>query len=157
MHLYLFGFFITSRFHCPDVITVKRHMNNWAALQRSPRAQELIEAALNRWGRENLLDWPTKLGIIVQKTDERSLVYCVEALYTRMWRSGNKDPYVTSGLAEVIAEILWAKSYMASFLRLYPDVFNARCNSSDASTTVEECATQSIIRMAKCYLDSPGP
>ena len=103
------------------------------------------------------MDWPTKLGIIVQKTDERSLVYCVEALHTRMWRSGNKDPYVNSGMADVIAEILWAKSYMASFLRLYPYVFNACCRSSDASTTVEERATQSIISMAKRYLDSPHP
>ena len=56
--------------HCPDVRNVrnvKRHMDNWAALQGRPRAQELIEAALMRWG---LAAW--KLGIIVQKpTNDR--------------------------------------------------------------------------------------
>ena len=50
-----------------------------------------MEAAVHRWGRENLLDCPTKLGIIVQKTAAATLGYCVEALYTRMWRKGQKD------------------------------------------------------------------
>ena len=35
-------------------------------------------AALNRWGRDKLLDWPTKLGHIDQKTDSTTLGYVVE-------------------------------------------------------------------------------
>ena len=53
--------------HCPDTKTVKMHMVNWAAIKKCPAALDLIEAAVNRWGRDNLLDWPTKLGIIVSE------------------------------------------------------------------------------------------
>ena len=95
--------------HCPDTKTVKRRMDNWAAIQKCPAAMDLIEAAGNRWGRDNLLDWPTKLGIIVQKSDATSLGYVVESLYTRMWRMGQKDPYGSSALGDVISEILWGE------------------------------------------------
>ena len=74
-------------------------MDNWTSLQRSPVAVQLLEASVNRWGRENLLDWPTKIGIIVTKTDAASLGYVVESLYTRMWRKNNKDPYAGAPLA----------------------------------------------------------
>ena len=93
--------------HCPDENTVKRHMDNWSALENCPTAMQLIEAAVSRWGRDNLLDWPTKLGIIVQKTDSASLGYAVEALYTRMWRKGQKDPYGSGALGAVVNEIMW--------------------------------------------------
>ena len=36
--------------HCPDTKTVKRHLDNWAAIQKCPAALSLIEAAGNRWG-----------------------------------------------------------------------------------------------------------
>ena len=114
--------------HCPDAKTVKRHMDNWAAIQKCPTVLDLIEAALNHWGRDNLLDWPTKLGKIVQKTNSSSICYVTEALYTRMWRMGMKDPYSVSALDDIIAEILWARTYVTSFLRKYPEVF-AGCNS----------------------------
>ena len=102
-----------------------------------------------------MLDWPTKLGIIVQKTDATSLGYVVESLYTRMWRTGQKDPYSSSALGDVISEILWGKTYVASFLRKYPEVLNTCCNS-DASTTADaSVATSQSIKTAKSYLDSP--
>jgi hypothetical protein len=149
--------------HCPDIRAVKRHMDNWAAIQTCPAASDLIDAALNRWGRDNLLDWPTKLGLIVQKTDSTSLVYVIEALYARMWRTGQKDPYSTGrgGLADVIDEILWGKIYLASFLRKYPDVFSTCCNS-DASTVADSSVTAAAsvaaantIQTIKSYFDSP--
>ena len=139
--------------HCPDTKTVKRHMDNWAAIQKCPAALALIEAAGNRWGRDNLLDWPTKLGIIVQKTDATSLGYVVESLYTRMWRTGLKDPYSASALGDVISEILWGKTYVASFLRKYPEVLNSCCDSN-ASTTAIVAASESI-KTVKSYLDNP--
>ena len=43
-------------FSCPDVLTVQRHMNNWAAIARSGTALQLIESAVQRWGRSNLLE-----------------------------------------------------------------------------------------------------
>ena len=54
---------------CPDVQTVDRHMANWGPIQKHTRVWQLIEAAVQRWGRNNLLDWPTKIGVIVSKTD----------------------------------------------------------------------------------------
>jgi hypothetical protein len=140
--------------HCPDTKTVKRHMDNWAAIQKCPAAMNLIEAAGNRWGRDNLLDWPTKLGIIVQKTDLTSLGYVVESLYTRMWRTGQKDPYSSIALGDAISEILWAKTYVASFLRKYPEVLNTCCNS-DAFTTAQATAASRSIKTVKSYLDNP--
>ena len=137
--------------HCPDTKTVKRHLDNWAGILKCPAALDLIEAAVNRWGRDNLLDWPTKLGIIVQKTDSTTLGYVVETLYTRMWRMGQKDPYACSGLGDAISEILWVKNYVAAFLRNYPAVFNTDCNSLPPHKPVDVDA----IRLAKSYMHSP--
>ena len=137
-------------FHCPDIKTVKRHMENWTALRRCPAVLNIIESAANRYGRDNMLDWPTKLGLIVQKTDASSMTFVVESLYARMLRLGQKGPFSTSGLGEVIAEILWGKTYVASMMRKYPEVFNTRCNS-DASTTAEE----PVSKTAKASIDSP--
>ena len=55
--------------HCPDTKTVKRHLDIWAGILKCPAALDLIEAAVSRWGRDNLLDWPTKVGLIVQNID----------------------------------------------------------------------------------------
>ena len=43
-------------FSCPDVLTVQRHMNNWTAIARNAKALQLIESAVQRWGRNNLLE-----------------------------------------------------------------------------------------------------
>ena len=41
---------------CPDVKTIQRHMTNWAAIARNAKALQLIESAMQRWGRNNLLE-----------------------------------------------------------------------------------------------------
>ena len=58
---------------------MERHLLNWAALQTSPRALQLIESAVQRWGRGNLLDYPTKVGVVVSKTGHVTMTYVVEA------------------------------------------------------------------------------
>ena len=141
--------------HCPDVKTVKRHIDNWAALQRCPAALALLEASANRWGRDNLLDWPTKLGIIVQKTDPGSIGYVVEALYTRMWRMNQKGPYSANALGDVIAEILWARTYIASFLRKYPELLKLGCNSEASASTNEGASANQSVQMARARIDRP--
>ena len=137
--------------HCPDTKTVKRHLDNWAAILKCPSALNLIEAAVNRWGRDNLLDWPTKLGLIVQKTDSATLAYVVEALYARMWRMKQKDPYACSALGDAISEILWARHYVTALLCTYPAVFNTGCNSDSQSNKADVPA----IQRAKTYMHSP--
>ena len=144
--------------HCPDTKTVKRHMDNWAALQKCPTAMALMDAATNHWGRDNLFDWPTKVQIICQKTDGTTLDYVAASLYTQMWRKEQKDPYSSGALGDVIAEIIWGKAYVASLLRKFPEVLNPSCNS-DAPATADHplsaiAAAQSI-KTVKSYLDNP--
>ena len=100
--------------------TVDIFLGNWAHAEQNPKVLELIEAAVQRWGRNNLLDWPTKIGIIISKTDAASLLYAVEALYTQMWRKGSADPYGAAELKKVIPEILWIRQYVLACRRQYP-------------------------------------
>ena len=144
--------------HCPDVNTVKRHLNNWAALAKNPTAMTLIETSVTRWGRDNLLDWPTKLAAIVSKTEPSSLCYVVEALFTRMWRKNNKDPYAAgNALNAAISEIIWVRHYVYSFLRLYPDLFKTgrSCNSQESNNTQGTLSEANSLQTARSHLDSP--
>ena len=54
-------------FNCPDVRAVGMHLSSWGATEMNGRALGVIEAAVQRWGRSNFLDWPTKLAAIVSK------------------------------------------------------------------------------------------
>ena len=138
--------------HCPDTKTVKRHLDNWAQMVKCPAALNLIEAAVNRWGRDNLLDFPSKLGIIVQKTDSTTLCYVVETLYTRMWRTGQKDLYASSTLGDAVSEILWVKNYVTVFLRTYPAVCDPGC---DSAVTAHNQVDVASMQLAKSYMHSP--
>ena len=119
-------------FHCPDVLTVERHVANWAAIQKDAKVLAIIEAALQHYGRNNLLDWPTKLGIIVSKTDALSLRYVVETLYTHMLRQNKADPYGAANLRDcVIPEILWARQYLKTVERQNPGLFTPPTDLAD--------------------------
>ena len=135
-------------FHCPDIPTVERHMSNWGAIEKNGRALELIEAAVQRWGRNNLLDWPTKLQTIVSKTDANSLRYVVEVLYTQMWRKNVPDPYGVAELRRVIPEILWVRSYVRAFVRQYSEVFKSPTDPADKQGLL----TMSLVKRS---IDSP--
>ena len=78
---------------CPSAEMVERHLANWSHIQNNAKVLELIEAAVQRWGRNNLLDWPTKIGVIISRTDASSLGYVVESLFAQMWRKNEADPY----------------------------------------------------------------
>ena len=112
-------------FHCPDQTTVQRHMKNWSAIGKNEKVISLIESAVQRWGRNNLLDWPSKLQMIVVKTDASTLGYVVEALFAHMWRKNMADPYGVQELSRVIAEILWVRSYEKAFMKAHPEVFQS--------------------------------
>jgi hypothetical protein len=123
VHIWLAANVRWGVFNCPDVSTVERHMVNWGAIQKNERAVQLIETAVQRWGRNNLLDWPTKLALIVSKTDPTTICYVIEALYTHMWRKNTPDPYGVVELKRVITEILWVRTYIGIVMRAYPEVF----------------------------------
>ena len=98
---------------------------NWGHIKKHAQALELIEAAVQRWGRNNLSDWPSKFGVNVSNTDASSLGYVVEALYAQMWRKNAADPYGVSELKKVVSEILWGRTYVLACRRQYPEVLNS--------------------------------
>ena len=104
-------------------------MVNWAAIENNKRAKNLIEAAFHRWGRGNMLNSPTKLALIVAKTDSRSLGVVVESLFVDMWRKNVADPYGTKELTKVIGEILWVRSYMKATVAKHNEVFKPTCSA----------------------------
>ncbi len=123
VHTWLVANVRWGTFHCPDVLTVERHVANWAAIQKDAKVLAIIEAALQHYGRNNLLDWPAKLAIVVSKTDALSRPYVVEALYTHVWRANEADPYGVAELKKnVIPEILWARQYMRTINRQHPEL-----------------------------------
>ena len=63
------------------------------------------------------MDWPTKLAVVVQKTDASTLAYVMEALCTIMLRKKAADPFSVTDLKRVITEILWIRNYTKAFMR----------------------------------------
>mgnify|MGYP000473771603 CR=1 FL=1 len=113
-------------------------------------ALAVIEAAVQQYGRNNLLGWPTKLALIASKTDATSLRYVVEALAAHMWRKNDADPYGATELKRVICEILWARSYIRTVSRQYPELFKSQTDPADKQQL-------STVALVKHYLDSPHP
>ena len=106
--------------------------------------------------RNNLLDWPTKISLVVTKTEPTSLAYAVEFLFAQMWRKGGPGPYGSKELGEVLQDILWVKTYSASFLWQYPDLLKIGysdivCNSGPSS----QDAGPQRNKLARHLLDSP--
>ena len=101
-------------------------------------------------------DWPTKLGIIVSKTDAQSIGYVVEALYVQMWRKSVADPYAVTELKRVIPEILWTRTYFAKFLKAYPELGNSSASAADTDDVpAKQFLKQSAMPMVKRFLNSP--
>ena len=76
-----------------------------------------MESASQRWGRENLFDWPSKVSLVVGKTSHVTLTYVFEALYVIRWRTNQKDPCSTTELKRVVPEILWTQAYIKLLLQ----------------------------------------
>ena len=126
--------------HVPDATTVDNHMRNWEKIQKNPRALELIEAAKSRWGRENLLDYPTKLAKIVTRSEASSLCFLIESLFSQMWRSHQKDPYGGKELASVIPAILWTRTYFKGFLSQFPELLKTSTDHPEGNgNAIAQC------------------
>ena len=131
VHMWLVDNVRWGAYSCPDVHAVNRHMNNWGAIEKNAKALEVIDSAMQRWGRNNLLDWPTKLAAIVSRSDASSLRYVVEALYTHMRRKNTPDPYGVNELKRIITDILWARTYVRSMARQYVLLFKSPTGPAD--------------------------
>ena len=112
-----------GRHDCPSVDVVKRHIANWETLESCARAYNFIQASLIRWGRDNMLDVPSKFGICCQKSDKLTLAFVIEWLYSFMRRGNQKDPFSEHTLRQdVIPAILWIQMYVKKMLKEYPEV-----------------------------------
>ena len=60
---------------CPNDDEVDHQLRCWERLEKVPKALQLVDMALQRWGRDNLFDYPTKIRIITEKrTNIRSYI-----------------------------------------------------------------------------------
>ena len=100
-------------------------------------------------GAITLWDWPTKLAVIVAKTDPSTLRYVVEALYTHMLRNNAPDPYGVSELKRVVPEILWARTYVKAIARQYPELLKSPTDPVDKQGTL-------TLSLVTHFLDSPS-
>ena len=153
VHVWLTQNVTWGAFKCPDIQTVERLMTNWTALQKSQRAMDLIESAMQRWGRDNLLDFPTKLQVIVQKTEPSSLGYVVEALYAQMWRKNVKDPYGVAELRKVIPQNLWMRTYVKTSMTKYDSLFKVTTVAEDKESAAS--ALSGSMKMVQQFLECP--
>ena len=120
----------------PSVRTVGELISNWEAIKSDAAAFSYVEHAMTRWGRENLFDWPTKLSIIIARTDKKSLSYAVESLYTFMCRKDEKDPYTLDELKKVLNDIMWMRVYTRAFLKDHPALLEPRTGLPETTRTL---------------------
>ena len=140
-------------FHCPDVKTIERHLKNWEAISKSKRAVQLLDAATQRWGRENLLDWPTKLQEIVSRSagDTTMLQFLVEQFFVLMIRTQEKDPIGVTELKKTITDFCWVRKYFRMCTQQYAPIFK---NPDDGNNEVPTSGANAI-QLCRHFLENP--
>ena len=63
---------------------------------------------------------------------------------------GQKGLCSSRELSDELSEILWGRTYVASFLRQYPELFKVGCNSNGSTSTVGKST-----EAARSFLDNP--
>ena len=124
-------------FHVPSLRTVTELLGNWTTLQANVTASLIMEKALQKFGRENLFDWPSKLAVLIQKSpDQGTLSYLCEHIYAHMLRRNVKDPF---SLEEIKARsgicvlILWQRRYIQQMGLEFPCMLSAQAADSAAA------------------------
>ena len=140
-------------FHCPDVKTIERHLKNWEAISKSKRAVQLLDAATQRWGRENLLDWPTKLQEIVSRSagDTTMLQFLVEQFFVLMIRTQEKDPMGVTELKKTITDFCWVRKYFRLCMQQYAAMFQ---NPDDGNNEVPTSGANPI-KLCRHFHENP--
>ena len=76
-----------------------------------------------------MLDWPSKLALIVAKTDANSLGFVVQYLFVDMTRKNVADPYGAKELVKIIQEILWVRAYLKATAAKNTELFKPTCSA----------------------------
>ena len=135
-----------SQLRVPSDHTVNDLLTIGGMLAKSKVADQLIQLAQLRWGRDSALDHYSKLLVLAQKASSGpDFDFLLGGLYADMVRSGDKDPY---GKAELIAKTGCIASW--AFLRRLSQWLKRQfhCASSDL-------VQQTLIDRAMSMMESP--
>ena len=135
-------------YHVPSLRTIKDMLKNWDSIKIHPTALALIDRAKTHFGRDNMFDFPTKLGNIMDKThqDPQLVRYAFESLFALMMRKRNKDPLGAAeikGRAGEIDTILWQRRYIIQLTHDYPKMFEV---AESAASAVQVQKVQALIQ-----------
>ena len=111
--------------HVPSLRTVTAMLHNWDTFKTNRLAMVIMDKAKQRFGRDNLFDWPTKISIIISKTDQETLGFVCESLYLHMLRKNAADPLSTQELSAkggAIQGLLWQRRYVLKMLEEFPEM-----------------------------------
>ena len=112
-------------YHAPSLRTVTNMLVNWDAVKNNKTAMQIMDKARQLFGRDNLFDWPTKISVLVSKTESNQLAYVCEALFTHMQRKGLKDPVSVEELkckGGTVQRLLWQRRYISKMLTEFPEM-----------------------------------
>ena len=120
-------------YHAPSLRTVTSLLVNWDAVKNNKMAMLIMDRARQLFGRDNLFDWPTKISVLVAKTEKQQLAYVFEALFTHMQRKGVKDPVSVEELkckGGTVQRLLWQRRYISTMLTEFPDMLKTTDGAS---------------------------
>ena len=103
------------------------------AFKGCPVAQAILDRARVSHGRDHLFDWPSKLGVVVTKTENADLGFVVRGLYDAMMRMKNKDPYShdqLDGRCGAVVLMQWYRRYVTFLVKTYHAVFRKLAETS---------------------------
>ena len=135
-------------YHAPSLRTVSNMLANWDAVKNNKTALQIMDKARQVFGRDNLFDWPTKIGVIVSKTENNQLAYVCEALFMHMRRKNSKDPVSVEELKSkggTVQRLLWQRRYISKMVTEFPNMLQ----TTDA-------ASVSKLRAVARLLQSPS-
>ena len=139
-------------YHVPSLRTIKDMLKNWDSIRKSPTVLAIIDNAKSYFGRDNLFDFPIKVGVIMDKAgqDPQLVRYVFESLFALMMRKKTKDPL---GAAEIkgktgeVDSILWQRRYIIQLTKDYPKMFEVA--ESAAPTQLQN------VQKMKALIESP--
>ena len=132
-------------YHAPSLRTVTSMLANWDAVKNNRTAMQIMDKARSLFGRDNLFDWPTKISVLVAKTESNQLAYVCEALFTHMQRKGLKDPVSVEELkckGGTVQRLLWQRRYISKMLTEFPEMLQ----TTDAASVSKLLAVSQLLQ-----------
>ena len=107
-------------YRVPSANQIGSLLKNAEAIHAAPACGMFIDLAFQIFGRDNTLDFPTKVGLLVKAPSQKELIFMTSSLFTRMVRKSEECPYSDTelkgkrrcgGAPGVLDMLLWQFSY----------------------------------------------